>query len=609
MIVMSVATLVLQPSVAALEAPVNDETFVEDAILLAADETIDIHEEVAMTDTEPAVNNEDAPTDIAESEQLLDVNPPELTTYTEEHNSENIAPPSVEPPALLSPRISEVQVSGTREFVEIYNPNDETLSLDGVVLRYYNATNTASNPFVTGGKLLVDLDGIKIDAKKFLVLDVQSLADTGAAIALVKNQSELVDQVAWGGESIKGGFFVAPAKVPAKDQTLQRCFVSGQLVDASVRDTSLEFLVYKNELPTPGSALECLIDASIDPADPTDPGVVNKCEGLRISEIGANLAQQFVELHNTLDEPINMAGCRVMTNRSASAYFALPETILPADEYFIVAIDKTPLILTKTTTGTVYLLSSDGAEIDSQSYANLAKDTAWALVYKEWKQTYSVTPGALNVYQQYLPCTTGYERNEETGRCRKIVQLAEQADCGEGKYRSEETNRCRNLTVESTLRPCTVHQYRNPATGRCRNATTATSSLTPCKAGQSRNPTTNRCRNITSMTSTLTPCKAGQVRNPATNRCKAVATTASTLKPCAVGQERNPATNRCRKVAQGDANAGFKIVESDKATDHVVSWLALGAIGSMALGYGAWEWRREVFGILGKAFGSLPFIK
>lgn len=59
----------------------------------------------------------------------------------------------------------------------------------------------------------------------------------------------------------------------------------------------------------------------------------------------------------------------------------------------------------------------------------------------------------------------------------------------------------------------------------------------------------------------------------------------------------------------GDADAGFKIVESDSIADHMASWFALGGVGSLALGYAAWEWRREVFGIVGKAFGSLPFIK
>lgn len=403
-------------------------------------------------------------------------------------------------PMLLPPMISEVQVSGTCpagvcsgnnvEFVELYNPNTEPLVPTGMKLRYHGGGVSPTEYD------LIDLSDVVLAPSEFAVFGrnmdavskktfTRQLADGAGAIRLVDATGELLDQVAWGGAT--KSFYGKPAMAPGTDLSIQRCFVDGVLVNAAIRDTSQEFVVYKDELPTPGVGLACPEDSDVNP---TDPGVVvNTCEGLRISEVGANLARQFVELQNTLDEPLDAAGCRIMTNRSASAYFALPEMTIEPRGYFVVEIEKTPLTLTKTTTGTVYVLSSDGGmEMDSQSYANLAKETSWALVGDEWKQTYTVTPGATNVYQQYLPCDTGYERNEETGRCRKITQVAELADCGEGRYRSEETGRCRNLTVDSTLQPCAAHQYRNPETNRCRNIATTASTLTPCKPGQERNP-------------------------------------------------------------------------------------------------------------------------
>lgn len=316
----------------------------------------------------------------------------------------------------------------------------------------------------------------------------------------------------------------------------------------------------------------------------TDGSPVNDCSALRLSEIAANVAPQFIEVYNTSSEPMSLRGCQLQTNRSQDVSYMFGDTLLPAGEYAVVSIDDTDLTLTKTTSGTVYIVSSDGqSEVDARSYENLSENTSFALVDGMWRQTFSLTPGGENTYQEYPPCKEGYARNVDTGRCNKIIQAVSAADCGPGKYRNEDTGRCRNVTAANTL--------------------------TPCRADQYRNPETNRCRNIATATSTLTPCKPGQERNPATNRCRSTSTAASSLKPCAAGQERNPATNRCRKVVQGDAEAGFKVENVAAAGDRLVSWLALGGVGVAALSYALWEWRREVYGVLAKVTGALPFGK
>lgn len=448
-----------------------------------------------------------------------------------------------EPIEQLAPMISEVQVSGACpdtvcsgnnvEFVELYNPNAQPLALTGMKLRYHGG-GAAPTEYD-----LVDLNDVVLAAGELAVVGrnmsgavkktfTRQLADSAGAVRIVTATGGLVDQVAWGGAT--KSFYMHAAEAPETNKSLQRCFVDGQLVNAIDRDTSQEFIVYVNELASPGIALTCPVPSEpVDPAQPNLP--VNDCEGLRLSEIGANITQQFIEVHNTVDELRDVTGCRLMTNRSASVFFDLSSSIAPRG-YLVVGIEKTPLSLTKTTTGTVYLLSSEGAEVDSQSYANLAKDTSWSLVDGVWRQTYAITPGLANTYQQYVACDMGYERNEETGRCRKIEQAAGLVDCEEGKYRSQETGRCRNVSVEPALTACASNQYRSPETNRCRKA-----------------------------------------------------------------------------VSGGDASAGFEVVKDDSVADQMASWLALGGVGSLALGYAAWEWRREVVGALGKAFGSLPFVK
>ncbi len=226
---------------------------------------------------------------------------------------------------------------------------------------------------------------------------------------------------------------------------------------------------------------------------------VNYCEGVKLSEVGANIDNQFIEIVNSSDQTVTLRGCQLMTNRSATKYFEFGDEALEPGSFRVIAINDTPLGLTKTTTGTVYLYSSDGeTEVDSTTYASLAKDTSWSMVDGEWIQTYTPTPGQRNIFQEYPSCQEGYYRNLDTGRCNKIVTIATVAACAAGYYRNESTNRCRKIVTTATLTPCKEGQERNPETNRCRRIAATTSTVKPCADGYERNAETNRCRKIVS---------------------------------------------------------------------------------------------------------------
>jgi hypothetical protein len=200
----------------------------------------------------------------------------------------------------------------------------------------------------------------------------------------------------------------------------------------------------------------------------------------------------------------------------------------------IIKIADTDLTLTKTTTGAVYLLTSDGQdEIDSVQYENLAKNTSWSLIDGEWMQTYAVTWGGVNNMQQFPTCQAGYFRNFETGLCNKNPE-------------------------PEILKPCAEGQYRSAETGRCRKLESATTTI-------------------------LTPCQEGYERNPLTNRCRKIATTAENEpKPCAEGYERNPETGRCRKKTSS-APAGFAVKANSSNGDGSWKMVAGGVLGATIL--------------------------
>jgi hypothetical protein len=180
--------------------------------------------------------------------------------------------------------------------------------------------------------------------------------------------------------------------------------------------------------------------------------------------------------------------------------------------------------------------------------------------------------------------------------------------CRADQFRNPLTNRCKLIATSSaTLQACAEGKLRNPETNRCKSVASSASSLSPCRSDQFRNPETNRCKSSVSSAGSLVQCKPGQTRNPATNRCKSTVSLASSLKPCAANQERNPDTNRCRKVLGSSIpSASFAVEDSAaEAGQQTIGWLAFAAVGTFAVGYGVWEWRREIAGGftgLGKIF-------
>lgn len=121
---------------------------------------------------------------------------------------------------------------------------------------------------------------------------------------------------------------------------------------------------------------------------------------------------------------------------------------------------------------------------------------------------------------------------------------------------------------------------------------TDTTVAAPCPAGKYRHPETGRCRAVA--TTTLTPCKDNQYRSEETNRCRTIVA-ASAVKPCKDNQYRSEATGRCRNLpVAGVPDAAFA-VQTIKDTGMVfVGWWALGGVGLLAIGYGVWEWHRDI---------------
>jgi len=443
-------------------------------------------------------------------------------------------PPLVLPELLINRVMAGKSGQSSYEYIELYNPNLHEVSLaswqllllrkDGSDTKQIFSLNGTVKPksYILFAGTDTDLDAFEPDFR----LKTNSIITTGGIVQVTNAKADIIETLRWGDAA-------NPSLQLPTGKILSRVYIDG--TPNMSGDSMQDFVSSLSDvLPRFGGYMP-------------QSSPVNRCNDIQISEIAANVTdeRQFIELYNSAGDTRSLDGCLLETNRSTTNNFVLTGSMNPG-EYRSISISTSDLTLTKTTSGTVYLLSSDGEEeVDARSYDSLAENTSWAWFSDgdTWHQTFAITPDQANVWQEFLPCEIGYERNEDTGRCRKIASSETLAECASGQY---------------------------------------------------RNPETNRCRNIATATNTLTPCLVGQYRNPETNRCRSMATLTNELTPCRVGQERNPDTNRCRNVNVSMPEAAYAVDPVKETGKVFMGWWALGGMGVLAAGYGAWEWRREV---------------
>ena len=452
------------------------------------------------------------------------------------------------------------KISQGKKYVEIYNPTNRNVNLAGWKIEYYTGSGAQ-----TVGKIFKDE---VISANGFLVLSNDKtlagaikfdnnlgLAQNNGSVVLSRSDGSVADTVGWGNNSKSAG---SPIKGGVK--IVWRCFIDENIIDS-------KFLSGKNlnnQEVEPYSRPNC---KSPEPK-PEPSKELNKCEGLKLSEIASNVDEQFIEIINSGEKTVITMGCK-LTVGDSGVHENIGGIELNPGEFLVIKIKNTKLKLPKTK-GKVYLLDEDGSKIDAAAeYSSMPKGSSWSSVDNEWTRTFAITEGAANIFKEYPDCQNGYERNV-LGRCVKIA-------------------------IPPVESPCPVGQYRHPDTRRCRKIE-ATKTITPCKDGYYRSEETGRCRSIASAAAkTLKPCPEGQFRNSATGRCKKIASTDDIAKECPEGFERNPQTKRCRKIKSANMpTVGSAAAEVKQVAGATWGWWVFGGVSLLAVGYGVWQWRWEI---------------
>ena len=456
------------------------------------------------------------------------------------------------------------KISQDKKYVEIYNPTNQNVNLAGWKIEYYAGSGAKTVGKIFKDEVILANGVLVLSSDKMLASAIRfdnnvGLAQSDGSVVLSRSDGSVADTVGWGNNSKSAG---SPIKGGVK--IVWRCFIGENIIDS--KNNSTDFLSSKgsdNQEIVPYSRPNC---KSPEPK-PESPKELNKCEGLKLSEIASNVDEQFIEIINSGEKTVITTGCK-LTVGDSGVRENIGNIELKPGEFLTIKIKNTKLKLPKTK-GKVYLLDEAGSKIDIAEYNNMPKGASWSLIDNEWMQTFMITENSENIFKEYLDCQNGYERNA-LGKCVKIVIPLVESSCPVGQYRHPETRRCRKIEAEKTITPCKDGYYRSEETGRCRSIASAAAK-------------------------TLKPCPEGQFRNSATGRCKKIASTDDIAKECPEGFERNPQTKRCRKIKSANMpTVGSAAAEVKQVAGATWGWWVFGGVSLLAVGYGVWQWRWEI---------------
>lgn len=372
-------------------------------------------------------------------------------------------------PVLLIKAVSAGGTSSVGELIELVNFADGPLPLAGVSIQYTKSNGTVltiykfdDNLELIGKTLLLRYASTEDDAKNAdLTYTKEDLKQTGGEVAIVVD-GEVIDSVCWG--KFEGCPEENSAFNSRKPTTLVRdSILSEDSSDIKYLDSFSHVANYEPEWEE-GRIVFQTIEPENDNEDDDEEDKENEntdetevvepvCQDLEFSEIftyyESGKTKQFIEFFNPSAEKIVFDGCYL---EYKSKVYELSGEI-ESGQFFVLYPDFS-LTKNPTKSNTVVLYDVDDSEVDSLEYFNgQKKEASFAKFYDEtgtenWLQTYKMTPGSENIYQQYKTCEEGKIINEATGKC---ILADDEDDEDEDEEKENVTPVCAGLEFSEIL--------------------------------------------------------------------------------------------------------------------------------------------------------------
>lgn len=309
--------------------------------------------------------------------------------------------------------ISELQVAGSassaHEFVELINPAQAAVSVNGWQLKYRPSTTANGTDCSKGwvNKALVNSGSVPAGghylfaATGYLGGDTNfsaGLSNTAGTIRIVDAAGQTVDALAWGGAACGNG---SAAAAPAAGSSLERTPSASGANNA----TDYAFQAQPSPQKSSGAPAPQPVPAPV-PAPAPAPGAPAPSQPsskqLEITELLIDPAapqtdaqDEFIEIHNPSTAAVQIENYVIKTG---SHRHTLPNFILGPGEYLAITSGDSSISLTNSG-GVANLLNASGAVIDTAgAWEKAEAGASWALLNGVWRWTFSPTPGEKNLY-------------------------------------------------------------------------------------------------------------------------------------------------------------------------------------------------------------------
>lgn len=367
--------------------------------------------------------------------------------------------------------ISEVQIGATGfstdEFIELYNPTDTSVEITGWQL----IKRTASG----GAFPLVDaLPAVTIPAHAYFLVahptgyrsavvpdtryTTTNSLSADNSVELV-NAFGIVDLVGWGTATHLES---AAASTPGLGKSIERKALSSSTKETMGEDGADSFRGngedtdhndvdwVSRDLPEPqnlGSELEFVTAPAPVVPVPTTNANTNSASAVQptsapvvppaapsphilvITEFlpdpkGADATEEFIEIFNTGDVPVELAGWKLQDASSSKYIFSVGS--LASGAYRVVKRPESGIALNNTNSETVTLTAPDGFVVSATSFSGTAPEgQSYALIDNQWKWTGAPSPGAKNSYMDGNHAPEAKIKDVETSvRVRTSVSLS-----------------------------------------------------------------------------------------------------------------------------------------------------------------------------------------
>jgi hypothetical protein len=133
---------------------------------------------------------------------------------------------------------------------------------------------------------------------------------------------------------------------------------------------------------------------------------------------------EFIELYNPNDEPIDLNGYQVQAGTTYAYKFTLSNQTIPAKGYLVLTSGDTNLALANTA-GKVRLLAPNGSTVsETTPYEGAEDGQTWALLNGTWQWTTTPTPGAGNVLTMPAPAVKAASTKKATTAKKTSAKVA-----------------------------------------------------------------------------------------------------------------------------------------------------------------------------------------